>query len=75
VVPDKSTEEYVARLRKVVGKLQPPGGKAMVKQMPIKGISGMGGSDIVVQVRGQDMEILSELANRTARAIGSLNHP
>ncbi len=70
---DISTEEYVARLRKVVGNLQPPGGKAMVRQMPIKGISGgMGGSDVVVQVRGQDMKVLGELANRTARKISEI---
>jgi len=68
---DISTEEYVARLRKVVGKLQPPGGKAMVKQMPIKGIHGMQASDIVVQVRGHDMETLADLASRTARTITS----
>ena len=68
-----STEEYVARLRKVVGKIQPPGGKAMVKQMPIKGIHGMRASDIVVQVSGQDMETLADLAGRTAKTIGSLD--
>ena len=70
---DISTEDYVARLRKVVGKLQPPGGKAMVKQMPIKGIHGMQASDIVVQVRGQEMETLAELASRSAKTISSLD--
>jgi hydrophobe/amphiphile efflux-1 (HAE1) family protein len=71
---DISTEEYVARLRKVVGKIQPPGGKGMVKQMPIKGIHGMQASDIVVQVRGQDMETLADLSSRTARTINGLGH-
>ncbi len=66
---DISTKEYVARLRKVMGKIQPPGGKVMVKQMPIKGIHGMRASDIVVQVRGQDMETLADLSSRTARMI------
>lgn len=70
---DVSTEDYVARLRKIVGKIQPPGGKAMVKQMPIKGIHGMQASDIVVQVRGQDMATLAELASRTAKTISSLD--
>lgn len=69
-----STEEYVARLRKVAGKIQPPGGKVMVKQMPIKGIHGMQASDIVVQVRGQDMETLADLSSRTARTINGLDH-
>lgn len=69
-----STEEYVARLRKVAGKIQPPGGKVMVKQMPIKGIHGMQASDIIVQVRGQDMETLADLSSRTARTINGLDH-
>jgi hydrophobic/amphiphilic exporter-1 (mainly G- bacteria), HAE1 family len=73
-VRDISTEEYVARFRKVVGKIQPPGGKMMVKQMPIKGIHGMQASDIVVQLRGQDMEILADLSNRTTRMINGLEH-
>jgi hydrophobe/amphiphile efflux-1 (HAE1) family protein len=70
---DISTEDYVASLRKIVAKLQPPGGKAMVKQMPIKGIHGMQASDIVVQVRGQDMVTLADLASRTAKTINSLD--
>ncbi|MGI6656308.1 MAG: efflux RND transporter permease subunit [Desulfobulbus sp.] len=71
---DVSTEDYVAGLRKIVGRLQPPGGKAMVKQMPIKGISGgMGSSDIVVKIRGQDMETLAGLASRAAKTISSLD--
>jgi hydrophobe/amphiphile efflux-1 (HAE1) family protein len=69
---DITTQAYVTRLRKVMGRLQPPGGKAMVKQMPIKGIHGMQASDIVVQIRGQEMETLADLAGRTARTIGSL---
>jgi hydrophobe/amphiphile efflux-1 (HAE1) family protein len=73
LVPKKarkiSTEEYVTLLRKKVGKLQPPGGKAMVKQMPIKGIKGMRSSDIIVQVRGQDMDTLAKLAQQTIGTI------
>jgi hydrophobe/amphiphile efflux-1 (HAE1) family protein len=69
-----STEAYVARLRKLVSKLQPAGGKAMVKQMPIKGIHGMQASDIVVQVRGQNMETLADLSSRTAQTIRALDH-
>jgi hydrophobe/amphiphile efflux-1 (HAE1) family protein len=67
-----STGEYVNRLRQLIGKVQPTGGKAMVKQMPIKGIAGMGLSDIVVELRGQDMGTLAELASRTSRAINEL---
>jgi hydrophobe/amphiphile efflux-1 (HAE1) family protein len=69
-----STEEYIARLRKLVTKIQPPGGKVMVKQMPIKGISGMSASDVVVEVRGQEMETLADLADRTVQTITALGH-
>lgn len=66
---DISTEAYVARLRQTVGKLQPPGGKAMVRQMPIKGIRGNRSSDIVLEIRGQDMALLEKIAFQAARAI------
>jgi hydrophobic/amphiphilic exporter-1 (mainly G- bacteria), HAE1 family len=69
---DISTEEYVAGLRRRVSQLQPPGGRAMVRQMPIRGIPGIRGADIIVQVRGQDMEVLADLADRTSRAIDEL---
>lgn len=68
---DVSTEDYVGHLRKALSRLQPPGGKAMVKQMPIKGIQGMGASDIVVEVRGQEMETLADLAGKAAQSISS----
>lgn len=64
-----TTEEYIARLRGIVSQRQPPGGKAMVRQMPIKGIHGLGAADIVVQVRGQEMESLADLARRTAQTL------
>ncbi|MFO8049210.1 MAG: efflux RND transporter permease subunit, partial [Desulfosudaceae bacterium] len=66
---DISTREYVAGLRKMAGKLQPPGGMIMARQMPIKGIAGMRAADIIVQVRGQDMDILEDLAQKTARTM------
>ena len=66
---DVSTAEYVKKLRKVVGRIPLPGVKAMAKQNPIKGIKGMRASDIVVQIRGQDTDILAELATQTARTM------
>jgi len=67
-----STEEYVARLRQQVGPLASAGSRVMVRQMSIKGIAGMGASDIIVQVRGQDMETLADLAQRTAQRINEM---
>ncbi len=69
---DISTTEYVERLRKMVGALQPPGGMIMARQMPIKGIHGMRAADVIVQVRGQDMETLGELAGRTTQLMDGL---
>ncbi|MBN1973541.1 MAG: efflux RND transporter permease subunit, partial [Sedimentisphaerales bacterium] len=69
-----STEDYVVNLRKLVSKLQPAGGQAMVRQMPIKGIHGMQASDIIVQIRGQDMDTLAALANQTTRTIADMDH-
>ncbi|OHB74835.1 MAG: acriflavin resistance protein [Planctomycetes bacterium RBG_16_55_9] len=69
-----STEEYVTDLRKLVSKLRPPGGQAMVRQMPIKGIHGMQASDIIVQIRGQDMDTLAALASRTTQTIADVDH-
>jgi len=72
-VRDVSTEAYVSRLRKLLRKVQPPGGKLMAKQMPIKGVSGgKGASDVVVQIRGQDMGTLGKLANRTAQKMNEM---
>ena len=67
-----TTEEYVQHLRKMTAPFRPPGGNIMVRQMPIKGIR-MGGSDVEVQVRGQDIDLLTDLANRTAQTMNSLN--
>ncbi len=68
-----STKKYVAGLRKAVKKLQPPGGKVMVKQMPMKGIRALHGADIVVQVQGQELDVLTKLAGRTVKNIRSLD--
>jgi len=69
---DISTEKYVSILQQKVAKLRPPGGMLMVRQMPIKGIPGLQASDIVIKVRGQDMDILADLAHRTVDKINEL---
>ena len=63
---DVSTAAYVKKLRGKVSKIPLPGVKAMAKQNPIKGIKGARASDIVLEIRGQDPETLSKLADRTA---------
>ncbi|MFW5882481.1 MAG: efflux RND transporter permease subunit [Planctomycetota bacterium] len=69
---DISTTAYVARLRPIVGKVPAPGGKVMARQMPIKGIKGLRAADVLVEVRGQDMDVLDDLARRTAETMEGL---
>jgi len=67
-----STADYVALLRPIIGKVQAPGGKIMARQMPIKGVKGLRKSDVVVEVRGQDMDTLADLSERTADVMNGL---
>ncbi|MGM0490565.1 MAG: efflux RND transporter permease subunit [Planctomycetota bacterium] len=61
-----STKQYVASLRPMVAKVPAPGGRIMARQMPIKGVKGLRAADLLVEVQGQDMDTLAELAQRTA---------
>ncbi len=67
-----STAAYVARLQPIVSQVPAPGGKIMARQMPIKGIKGLRTADVVVEVRGQDMDTLADLARRTADRMAEL---
>ncbi|MBT7841937.1 MAG: efflux RND transporter permease subunit [Lentisphaerae bacterium] len=69
-----STVEYVRKLRQLVPKATPPGVRAMPRQMPIKGIHAMQGSDILLEIRGQDTATLFELAERSAKAMRESGH-
>ncbi|MFP4650588.1 MAG: efflux RND transporter permease subunit, partial [Desulfobacterales bacterium] len=66
---DISTKDYVDRLRKTAAQTEPPGGRVMARQMPIKGIAGLRAADVIVRVRGQDMDVLEELAVRTRQTM------
>jgi hydrophobe/amphiphile efflux-1 (HAE1) family protein len=69
-----TTLQYVQKLRPVVGKVGIPGGMAMVMPMPVKGIRKLGDADIEVKIRGQDVGVLFDLAQNTARAMNTLAH-
>ncbi|MFW5893942.1 MAG: efflux RND transporter permease subunit [Verrucomicrobiota bacterium] len=66
---DVSTKAYVQSLRKTVAQTPLPGARAMARQNPIKGIKGMRSSDLVVQIRGQDTDMLGNLAKRVAKTM------
>lgn len=69
-----STEEYVRGLRKRLGGIALPAGKAMVAQMPLKGIRRTGDSDLEVKVRGADTRNLFEIAAKASAELGSAPH-
>jgi hydrophobe/amphiphile efflux-1 (HAE1) family protein len=71
---DISTTDYVSRLQPIVGQVPAFGGRIMVRQMPIKGIHGLRAADVVVEIRGQDMDTLDDLAQRTAETMEGLGH-
>ncbi len=68
------TDKYIDGLRKKNGRLQPPGGKIMVKQTPIKGIPGIQAADLIVKVRGPDMKSLNDLAGKIVRIMNDLKN-
>ncbi len=68
-----STRQYVAGLQPRVAQVPAPGGRIMARQMPIKGVRGLRAADVLVEVRGQEMETLSELAQRTADVMNGLD--
>jgi multidrug efflux pump subunit AcrB len=67
-----STGAYAADLRRRLGSLQPPGGRAMARQVPIRGIPGIRSSDVIVKVRGPDLNRLAELTGTTTRLVGAV---
>ena len=67
-----STTQYVAQLQPTVAQVPAPGGRIMARQMPIKGVRGLRAADLLVEVRGQEMEALSQLAQRTADVMNGL---
>ncbi|MFP4681079.1 MAG: efflux RND transporter permease subunit [Chitinispirillaceae bacterium] len=64
-----STKNYVGSLRKKIAQLAVPGARIMVKQKSVRGIHGMGKSDIEVKVRGADYRQLFSIAQRASNAM------
>lgn len=71
---DVTTKRFIDRLRPKVAQIGIPGGMAMVMQMPVKGIRKLGDADIEVQIKGQDIDKLFELAQKTAGNMNKLAH-
>lgn len=69
---DISTTDYIRKLRQAVSGMQVPGGKIMVTQAKVKGLRKLGDADIEVKIKGQDMGVLYELAQKTASTMKDL---
>ena len=68
---DITTQEYIDDLRRRMANVPVPGGKAMVRQMRVKGIRKLGESDIEVKIKGPEITTLYTLARRTAAAMNA----
>lgn len=64
-----STDEYLKRLRPKIAKLAIPGARVMVMHKSVRGIHGMGKSDIEVKIRGTDFRTLFATAQRAAETM------
>jgi hydrophobic/amphiphilic exporter-1 (mainly G- bacteria), HAE1 family len=69
---DITTGEYAADLRRRLNSLQPPGGRAIARQVPIRGIPGIRSADVIVKVRGPDLNRLAELTGTTTRLVAAV---
>ncbi|PJB79259.1 MAG: AcrB/AcrD/AcrF family protein, partial [Acidobacteria bacterium CG_4_9_14_3_um_filter_49_7] len=71
---DITTAEYIRKIRPKMAGLHVPGGKIMVMQMKVKGIRKIGEADIEVEIKGQEVKTLFELAGQTSAAMSRLRH-
>jgi hydrophobe/amphiphile efflux-1 (HAE1) family protein len=67
-----STQQYIGHLQKQLADVKLPAGKAMVMKQQIKGTRKVGGADIEVKVKGQDVARLYDLAGRVAQTMQDL---
>ncbi|NLE99024.1 MAG: efflux RND transporter permease subunit, partial [Propionibacterium sp.] len=70
---DIGTTDYVTRLQPIVAQATAFGGRIMARQMPIKGIHGLRAAEVVVEIRGQEMDSLADLAERTAETMAGMS--
>ncbi len=69
---DITTTAFINRLRPVVAKVRPPGGKVSVSQTKVKGMRKLGDADIEVKVQGEDLRLLFDMADQIARTMTGL---
>jgi len=63
---DLSTQQFVAKIRPLVGKVQVPGARIPVMQRPTKGIRRSGEQEVEVNISGTDMAEIFAFAGQVA---------
>jgi hydrophobic/amphiphilic exporter-1 (mainly G- bacteria), HAE1 family len=72
-----STQEFVNKLRPIIGQIKHPGARIPVMQMQVKGIRRMGDQEIEVKIKGSDIntifEFAGEVSDRLSKTPGLTN--
>lgn len=61
-----STEEFIKKIKPMVGKIKVPGAKIPVMQMKIKGIRKVGDQEVEIKIKGARIQPIFEFARETA---------
>jgi len=69
-----ATAEYVKKIRPLVAQVQVPDGKVAVSQMKVKGLRSLGEADVDIQIRGQDIYKLFDMARLLSETMNGLKH-
>ena len=64
-----STQQYIAKLRPVTGKMQVPGCKIAVMSQKVKGIRATGVQEVEVKVKGNDIHQIYDFAQKVAQQL------
>ena len=64
-----STQQYIAKLRPVTGKMQVPGCKIAVMSQKVKGIRAIGVQEVEVKVKGNDIHQIYDFAQKVAQQL------
>ncbi|MFW6163948.1 MAG: efflux RND transporter permease subunit, partial [Planctomycetota bacterium] len=68
-----TTDEFIAKLRPIVGKIPAPGAKTPVMHMKIKGIRKIGEQEVEVKVKGADVLPVYAFAQKVASELRQLD--
>ncbi len=68
-----STQQFISKIKPIVGKIPAPGGKIPVMQMKVKGIRKIGDQEAEVKVTGPEIASLFDFAKSAAAALNKVD--